>query len=1746
MIMSGRSPGGQQQQQEVPISERVQSTAASAPRQRTKSMRSPRGRLVPSDEPVNEQLIGDAGLRKRRRRRRQQCPDLAAGALSDVGAAPSPGHTNATGGYLRRCASASATNNNRALIVPLLYLVLLTLNQSISIYCKPNSSNQHNGNSINNDNQLQLTDKQLLRKALDSSESSRAQAIGGAISQATTTSSLSSVGGESGSSTTSSASSRQSPAERQANSNELTGTSSVQFQCPEQFGYYTDTKDCTKYYVCVFGEVLHESCTGGLRFSRELQTCDWPRNVECPNGQNGNQTAAAAATTTATTTTATNSDIVTTASALTTTATPATTTTTTSSSTSTTQQSSSSTGASSSPSTPSARSANSIQDGRPKAGASLVFADENSDPQQPSFDEAISPVITADGAIHLHDGSGGTFALGPNPNRALAQSAPQSINGPVEAGGLSGGQAAPPNERNVDVFVMPLSLGSSAQQRGQPANKQQRARFQQQSGAASQQQQPRMVADKQQQQQQTHHLQAASLPAATSQHQRHHHLQTQPSANRNAAELNDESGDFNLNGSSSSTTSNGAQGQSEPELGSSGGGSSSSDSGEADDGSGEQADGPQGGHSPGTAASNGQADRELDDSLGALDNNGPAGDNLDQDQFVANNQNGDYSDDSSSGQPQQPASSNSYIPPVLTSPADDNSNNEHFSSRQPPVSAPLQAPSSNHNNRQRQQQSSPLLSVNNRQIVDPTRQTFKPIFAPGNQNTQPAGPNNRHQPPAQLQANGQSSNQNPRGTFQQQQQQFANANSRQNNQQQLQQLQNNNAQNNRQSRMSSQFSANANPSSPAPSNPLLVPASPPPRQSTLSSAAPQVGGGSSRFPPPTGDRHQQQQSPQNDAGNRVGGPQQALTPTFQPRFPQQQPPRSQSTLLFSAQKPGLGFMSTPAGPFFSSTSAADQLAANQTARAAGPFRQDQGQNSNRRQPSNDFHQIFSNSQQQQQQQQQQQPQQQPRRSRPPKRQQIPSGSPPAASSRQRPAGNGPLDFDTTTTTMSTPAQLLSRDRTSTTLATGGDTDDDTDNRRQQRPPIGPAAGSAFEAELQTGPPTRAQLRPASAPVSPTTVNFRDSSSAATFPTTSQPQASPSPPQAAGSRQRLTANGSGQSARSGHSLAPGLVDQLANGRSIATGGDFSQPPLTTTTAVTSVGDGGAGHQLTTSDAPAQTQPAAGDGAAGAAVTQPTVDPQAAANRYLSSAIDALEAGQPFGTVDYDFDFLNDNSTDRRAPAGGQNRTQQPAARPGSGRPRQSGGRQPSGAQSTAAAPSAPATPPAPLQQQQPTPSAISSSSTTPQVAGQPTKKPRPTNKKIVVNHEQALANIRASVEPAKRPEPLFSTPQPLQQATKCDNRVCRLPDCKCGDTLAPGNMDPKLIPQVVLLTFDDAVNDLNWEIYEELFSGRTNPNGCPILATFYVSHEWTDYGQVQTLYSRGHEMASHSVTHSFGEKFSKSQWFKEINGQREILNMYGGVKMNDVRGMRAPFLQIGGNKMFEMLYDANFTYDSSMPIFENSPPMWPYTLDYQLAHECMITPCPTKSFPGVWEVGMTMWVDLRGGRCSMGDACSNPTDEDGVYEMLMKNFNRHYKSNRAPFGLFYHSAWFNTVHHRRGFLRFMNTVNSLPDVFFVTNWQMLQWMRQPTPISEINSFEPWQCPAKNDRPPPCYHPSVCNVKSEHGKYSNCRLESWPSMNGPPPPLRSLDRCEMNGSFRGVRKARFMAPKVSSRPKRNAEY
>jgi hypothetical protein len=41
-------------------------------------------------------------------------------------------------------------------------------------------------------------------------------------------------------------------------------------------------------------------------------------------------------------------------------------------------------------------------------------------------------------------------------------------------------------------------------------------------------------------------------------------------------------------------------------------------------------------------------------------------------------------------------------------------------------------------------------------------------------------------------------------------------------------------------------------------------------------------------------------------------------------------------------------------------------------------------------------------------------------------------------------------------------------------------------------------------------------------------------------------------------------------------------------------------------------------------------------------------------------------------------------------------------------------------------------------------------------------------------------------------------------------------------------------------------------------------------------------------------------------------------------------------------------------------------------------------------------------------------------------------------------------------------------KFLDEMVKLPDVWFVTNWQAIEWMKKPTPLTQLNEFEPWNC------------------------------------------------------------------------------
>ncbi|ESO94561.1 hypothetical protein LOTGIDRAFT_161263 [Lottia gigantea] len=316
---------------------------------------------------------------------------------------------------------------------------------------------------------------------------------------------------------------------------------------------------------------------------------------------------------------------------------------------------------------------------------------------------------------------------------------------------------------------------------------------------------------------------------------------------------------------------------------------------------------------------------------------------------------------------------------------------------------------------------------------------------------------------------------------------------------------------------------------------------------------------------------------------------------------------------------------------------------------------------------------------------------------------------------------------------------------------------------------------------------------------------------------------------------------------------------------------------------------------------------------------------------------------------------------------------------------------------------------------------------------------------------------------------------------CTPTNCKLPDCRCPGHNIPGGYKPEEIPQMVLITFDDAVNWENWGYYSRLFppdGSRKNPNGCPIGMTLFVSHNYTDYCMIKKLHSRGMEIADHSISHRMPQKWwaeiSEQELRDEILKQKTNLADLADVPIADIKGWRSPFLQPTGDTMFSILYNNNFTYDATMtyPYPRNvySPVMWPFTLDYSYTLLCNIKPCPKNAYPGFWILPVVILMDYREEQmCAYVDYCANaPRNKQESFDMLWKNFLRNYRTNRAPLYINLHSRWLNTDYNIDAMDDFIQRLLSMEDVYITTVSKAINWMKNPKTLSEIKNFDPWKC------------------------------------------------------------------------------
>ena len=72
--------------------------------------------------------------------------------------------------------------------------------------------------------------------------------------------------------------------------------------------------------------------------------------------------------------------------------------------------------------------------------------------------------------------------------------------------------------------------------------------------------------------------------------------------------------------------------------------------------------------------------------------------------------------------------------------------------------------------------------------------------------------------------------------------------------------------------------------------------------------------------------------------------------------------------------------------------------------------------------------------------------------------------------------------------------------------------------------------------------------------------------------------------------------------------------------------------------------------------------------------------------------------------------------------------------------------------------------------------------------------------------------------------------------------------------------------MVMFTLNSLAIQPSFEFMNSIMNQSTNPNGCPLPGTFFVSLDYNDFWRNQRAFNLGNEIAVHTVNHVGNEKF----------------------------------------------------------------------------------------------------------------------------------------------------------------------------------------------------------------------------------------------------------------------------------------
>ncbi|KAJ7292585.1 hypothetical protein C8J57DRAFT_1831 [Mycena rebaudengoi] len=399
-----------------------------------------------------------------------------------------------------------------------------------------------------------------------------------------------------------------------------------------------------------------------------------------------------------------------------------------------------------------------------------------------------------------------------------------------------------------------------------------------------------------------------------------------------------------------------------------------------------------------------------------------------------------------------------------------------------------------------------------------------------------------------------------------------------------------------------------------------------------------------------------------------------------------------------------------------------------------------------------------------------------------------------------------------------------------------------------------------------------------------------------------------------------------------------------------------------------------------------------------------------------------------------------------------------------------------------------------------------------------------------------------------------TTSPDAAGYSCDPAKCQLPACNCASTSPPGGLKPSDVPMFIVFTADDAIQSYTIDSVNQFLGQRKNPNGCKPKMTYYTSIQYTNYTLVTDWFVAGNEIADHTVTH-VGDPPAA-----EINDNLIVLNSLAGIPLKSIIGFRAPFLNYSVNTL-KMLAATGFTYDSSasasIPVTDpNTDAYWPYTLDNGMANDCLAVQGSCKGqpvLPGFWEIPMYAFFDKAGvaGPHLMDpwlDAANGATkaNDAATLEYMKDTFTAHYNGNRQPIGLYTHpihlSLTYTGVNASPATIKmindFLDWAQMQPNVWIVSSEQLLEWVKNPKPVSQLDQVSALKCST------PDVDAKICNGMpgNEQGLVSLCPFPDSPfyTCYGCPEVVPTTGNANPPQKVPEGQKARFRLPSNCSTP------